>query len=337
MLSRVASSVFWMARYVERAENTARFLEVNQFLSLDNVQTADQWGALVDAAGHRQLYDEIYGTPTSENVLRFLMFDGANPNSIRSCVEKARENARTVRESISNPMWEEVQTLRTLLQDHDGDPAVMARPVDFLTEVRRSSHALFGVTNTTLLHDEGFHFAKMGRTLERADMTSRILDVKYYLLLPNGKDDVGTPIDTIHWAALLKSASALQMYRQRYGRIHPRNVADFLLLDRDFPRSVRFCLSEAERSLHAVTGTPFGEFRNRPEQLLGQLRSGLEFSHVEDIFRNGLHEQIAGLQKRIAEVGSAIRTQFFDTRPNTTAKQSQRQSSGRQTQSQTFA
>ena len=343
MLSRAASSVYWLARYVERAENTARFAEVNQYLTLDDESPNDQWGALVDAAGNGALFKELYdragskGT-TPENVLRFLLFDGRNPNSILSCVEQARENARTVREAISNPMWEEIQTMRSLVQDGANDAGVLQRPVAFLTEVRRSSHALFGVTNTTLLHDEGFHFAKMGRTLERADMTTRILDVKYFMLLPNGREDVGTPIDTIHWAALLKSASALQMYRQRHGRIAPKRVAAFLLLDKDFPRSVRFCLNEAERSMHAVTGTPLGDFRSRPEQLAGRLRSDLEFTRIEEILKRGLHEEIDRLQVDIGEIGAAIAERFFAVRSNRpAARQSQSQSRGRQTQSQSSA
>ena len=334
MLSRVASNVYWLSRYVERAENLARFLEVHQAASLGDTETAEQWEAMIKAAGSEDLFLRTGGRPTAGNVLQFLMFDPANPSSIRSCVEKARENARTVRESISNPMWDELQRLRSLLRSID-DATALARPTDFLTEVRRSSHALFGVTNTTLSHDDTFHFAKIGRTMERADMTSRILDVKYYLILPNGAADVGTPVDTVHWSALLKSASALQMYRQRHGRIRPRKVAEFLLLDRDFPRSAAFCLAEAENSLHTVTGTPMGEFRSPPEQLLGKLRSELQFSDAGDLFRGGLHESINDLQVRINEVGDAIRDEFFALRCNRKVRsQSQSQSGSRQSQSQ---
>ena len=339
MLSRVASNVFWMSRYIERAENVARFLEVHQSVSLRDSDPGAQWGAMIKAGGAEDLFAKTGREPTGQNVLHFLMFDRQNPSSIVSCVEQARENARTVRESISNPMWDEVQRMRTLLQGAANESKIFTRPAEFLTQVRRSSHAMFGVTNTTLSHDDTFHFAKIGRTLERADMTSRILDVKYYLILPNGAADIGTPVDTVHWTALLKSGSALQMYRQRHGRIRPRRVAEFLLLDRDFPRSAAFCLAEAESSLHVITGTPEGQFRNRPEQLLGRLRSNLQFSDIEDLFEDGLHESINDLQIKINDIGGAIGEQFFSlrsNRPKARQSQSQSQSSGgtSQTQSQ---
>jgi uncharacterized alpha-E superfamily protein len=161
---------------------------------------------------------------------------------------------------------------------------------------------------------EPWHFAQMGRLLERADKTSRILDVKYFILLPS-VSDVGTPLDAIQWSALLKSASALEMYRQRHGRISPDEVVSFLILDDEFPRALRFCLRGAEESLHAITGTAPTSFRNQAERRLGQLRSELDYAQVGDIIDHGLHEFIDAFQIKLNQVGEAIHTTFFAQRP----------------------
>ena len=159
-------------------------------------------------------------------------------------------------------------------------------------------------------HGEAWHFARMGRLVERADKTSRILDVKYYLLLPSVAD-VGTPLDTIQWAALLKSASALEMYRQTHGRITPTQVADFLILDRRFPRAMHFCLIKAEESLLAITGSRPGTFRNPAEQRLGRLRAELDYANIQEIIDGGLHEFIDGFQTKLNLAGEAIFETFF--------------------------
>ena len=319
MLSRVANSLFWMARYIERAENIARFLEVNQHMALSvTVPIEQQWKPLVETSGEVEDFAARYGTPTAENVKRFLICDLESPNSILSCLEKARENARTVRETISQPMWEEINTFYLKLRDEDCHPnrqrQTLSNPDDLLKWIRRRSHTIHGMTNATMTHDEAFHIARLGRLLERADKTSRILDVKYYILLPGGRRGVGSPRDAVQWAALLKSASALQMYRREHGRIDPTDVAAFLLLDRHFPRSVRSCLIEAEHSLHKVTGKPLGEFSNRSEQLLGQLRAKLDFEDIKTMIREGLHETIDDLQQRINEIGRAVHVDLFALR-----------------------
>ena len=319
MLSRVADSVFWMTRYIERAENIARFLEVNQHLSLDASMTLDQqWKPLVETTGDLEAFTELYGEPSGDAVKRFLICDTQYGNSIQSCLVAARENARTVREVISQPMFEEINKFYLLVKKRacgENEARTLETPAEFLKEVRRSSHTIHGLTNATMTHDEAFHVARLGRLLERADKTSRILDVKYFILLPHGKFDVGTSLDSIQWGALLKSASALHMYRRQHGRIHPPMVASFLLLARHVPRSVRSCLIEAEDSLHKITGIPLGSFKHRSEQLLGQLRSELDFIDFKTIYDMGLHEFIDKLQNRINEIGEAIYEDFFALRP----------------------
>lgn len=316
MLSRVADSIFWMARYIERAENVARFIDVNLHLILDlPVGFAEQWEPLVITSGDQQQFAARYGSAaTKDNVVRFLTFDTQNPNSIFSCVRAARENARSVREIISSEMWEQVNTFYLMVHAPDSAQRARESPHSFFTEVKVASHLLSGLTEATMSHGEAWHFCRLGRLLERADKTSRLLDVKYFLLLPKASD-VGTPFDDIQWAAVLRSTSALEMYRKRYGRIAPDRVADFLLLDREFPRAVHYCLIKAEESLHAITDTPPGTFRNPAEQRLGQLRSELGYARVDDILAEGLHEFLDGLQIKLNLVGDAIFDTFFALRP----------------------
>jgi uncharacterized alpha-E superfamily protein len=257
MLSRVAESVFWMARYIERVENIARFVEVNQHLTVDlGEEQANQWQPLVYTTGDYEQFEPRYGQPTRENVLRFLTFDRENPNSILCCLQRARENARIVREVISAAVWEELNIFYLMVRDAAGGGEV---PDDFYYRVKRASHLLVGVADATMSHGEAWHFSRLGRLLERADKTSRILDVKYFILLPN-VSDVGTSLDIVQWSALLKSTSALEVYRRLHGRIVPLRVAEFLVLDHDFPRSMRFCVLRAEGSLRIISGAPAGGF-----------------------------------------------------------------------------
>src|SRR5882724_6864582 len=271
MLSRVAESIYWMSRYVERAENVARFIAVNLNMMLDAGDGDQQWWPLVNTTGDHVDFKKRYGDATQENVIHFLTFDRANPNSIISCLRVARENARSVREIISSEMWLQLNTFYLKVNDA-ATGAGMESAHDFYTDVKLSSHLFTGITDATMTHGESWHFCRLARSLERADKTSRILDVKYFLLLPSPQD-VGTPYDDIQWSALLRSASAFEMYRQRHGRIAPSRVVEFLILDQEFPRAVLYCLTKANESLHAISGSKLGGFSNSPEQRLGQLRS----------------------------------------------------------------
>ncbi|MDX1962639.1 MAG: alpha-E domain-containing protein [Pirellulales bacterium] len=306
MLSRVADSIFWMSRYIERAENVARFVEVNFNLALDlGIEHGDQWLPLISTTGDHDIFADRYGTPNMQKVVEFLTFDDENPNSIISCLRKARENARAVREMISSAMWEELNKFYLMVRGAATGRGLLDTPLDFFHEVKMASHLLQGVTDATMSHNEAWHFARMARLLERADKTSRILDVKYYLLLPS-VNDVGTPIDTIQWAALLKSASALEMYRKAFGRITPEQVAEFLLLDKSFPRAVHFCMLRAEESLLTVTGSRLGTFHNQAEQRLGRLRADLDYTSIKEIISIGMHEFIDRFQTRLNDVGESI-------------------------------
>jgi uncharacterized alpha-E superfamily protein len=304
-----------MGRCIERAENVARFIDVNLNLSLDLGPSLDeQWAPLVFTTGDHGPFAERYGRPTQENVIQFLAFDDKNTNSILSCLRSARENARTVRDMISSTMWEELNKFYLMVESAARQGPGAESPFEFFNRIRVSSHLLEGVTDATMSHGEAWHFSRLGRMVERADKTSRILDVKYYLLLPS-VSEVGTPLDTVQWSALLKSASALEMYRKTYGRITPPQVVEFLILCRDFPRAMHYCLLEAEESLLAITGGVRGTFHNPAERLLGRLRSELDYTGVQEIINGGLHEFIDAFQRKLNDVGDAIFETFFALQP----------------------
>ncbi|MBI4621778.1 MAG: alpha-E domain-containing protein [Verrucomicrobia bacterium] len=310
MLSRVADSIYWMSRYVERAENVARFIQVNLQLMLESAEgQGQQWLPLVNTTGDHEEFEKRYGAATQENVIQFLTFDPDNTNSIISCLRGARENARTVREIISSEMWLHLNQFY-LMVNSAATTKDLGSAYEFFNDVKLASHLFTGITDATMTHGEGWHFCRLGRKLERADKTSRILDVKYFILL-RSVEDVGTPLDDVQWAAVLRSASAFEMYRKRLGRISPKGVVEFLLLDRDFPRAVHFCVLAARDSLHAISGTPLGTFRFAPERLLGQLCSDLSYASVDQIVNEGLHEYVDALQSKMNQIGAGIHETFF--------------------------
>jgi uncharacterized alpha-E superfamily protein len=314
MLSRVADSIYWMSRYVERAENVARFVDVNLNLMLDSPTTDQQWQPLVNITGDHEDFTKRYGpVATAQQVLQFLTFDRENPNSIISCLRAARENARSVREIISSEMWLQLNTFYLMVNSAASSDHGFESPHNFYNEVKLDSHLFTGVTDATMTHGEAWHFCRLGRKLERADKTSRILDVKYFILL-RSVADVGTIHDDVQWVAVLRSASAFEMYRKRHGRISPMAIVEFLLLDAEFPRAVRFCLNSARDSLHAISGTPAGSNRKAAEKLLGQICSDLANATVDEIVTGGLHEYLDALQTNVNRASTGIYERFLATR-----------------------
>jgi uncharacterized alpha-E superfamily protein len=317
MLSRVADSILWMNRYIERAENVARFIDVNLNLMLDlpeELQIANQWSPLVTTTGDHEIFEKKYGKATQENVIQFLAFDREYGSSITSCVSAARENARSVREVISSEMWEQVNKFYLQITDPGAVQQAADHPHEFFASVKNASHIFAGAAEATMSHNEGWHFGRLGMLMERADKTSRILDVKYFILLPQ-VEYVGTPYDNLQWSALLKSASALEMYRKRFHTITPSNVATFLILDREFPRAINRCVIEAEASLHAITGNPVGQFSNHAERRLGRLRSELAYAQIKEVIDGGLHEYLDDVQVKINDIGNAVYEDFLAPRP----------------------
>ena len=330
LLSRVADSVYWMGRYMERAENVARFIGVNLNLQLDlPLDPGRQWQPLIDTSGDTKTFKERYGKATQASVVEFLAYDPDNPNSIYSSLTAARENARSVRETISSEMWAQVNSMYLELQSQR---ELIERGLpEVFHSLRLGCHMFQGITDATMTHNEAWHFVRLGRKMERADKTSRILDVKYFMLLPSVRD-VGTPYDDIQWSAVLRSVSGFEMYRKKYGRIAPRDIVEFLVLDREFPRSVHYCIRSADESLHYITGVPMGSYRYPAEQFMGLLRSELDFMSVDFIIQQGLHEYLDGLQIKMNAIDRSVQSDFVVKATPEQAASSQLSSSQTQVQ-----
>jgi uncharacterized alpha-E superfamily protein len=312
LLSRAADSVYWMARYIERTENIARFIGVNLHLQLDlPMEPTHQWQPIIDTAGDTEAFRQRYGEATQTRVIQFLALDTANANSIYSCLWAARENARSVRETISSEMWEQINSMYLQIQSQRSrfDPEWVT---ETLRTIRLSCHMFQGITDATMSHNEAWHFLRLGRELERADKTSRILDVKYFYLLPSMS--VGTPYDDIHWSAVLKSVSGFEMYRQKHGRILPLHIVEFLVFDREFPRSIHYCVLSAEESLNAITGTPLDSDRYLSKRLMGPLSAELGFTPVDKVIHYGVHEYLDGLQLKMNAIDDGLLNDFFTWR-----------------------
>jgi uncharacterized alpha-E superfamily protein len=209
-------------------------------------------------------------------------------------------------------MWEQINQFYLSVRDVAGRP--LKSPDDFFHNVKMNSHLFVGISTATFSQGEAWHFARLGRMLERADKTSRILDVKYFILLPHVQD-VGTPIDDLQWSAVLRSVSGFEMFRKRHHGITPKRIVGFLVLDRHFPRAIMHCVEVANRSLHAISGSPEGTFWNIAEKRLGQLRSELAYVTVGEIISIGLHEFLDSLQTKLNAVGEGIYQTFIALEP----------------------
>jgi uncharacterized alpha-E superfamily protein len=308
MLSRIADSLFWIGRYMERADNTARILDVNYHMLLE--QPPDtyklRWDPLIAVTGERARFYKSYEEASAQTAFDFLGFSEENPNSIGQCIISARENARTIRDRISRELWEDINSLYhkvTKLRDEDES---LSR---FCDAVKRGGHRFHGVCDATLARDEGWHFVQAGCVLERAEMTARILDVHYHQLLE------GPPIlneaRSHLWMAVLKSVAAFEFYKRQYSQIEPTKVAELLLLDPRHPRSVRFNFGALQSSLHAISGSVPGTYANEAERLTGKIHERLAYDSIEEIFDGGLHNFLTELQQTCRNIGEQITNAYF--------------------------
>jgi uncharacterized alpha-E superfamily protein len=312
MLSRVANSLYWMSRYIERAENIARIVDVNLQLLLDlkkleDARLAQHWMPIVQSTGDEARFLELYPDASAQTVTDFLVFRGDNANSILSSVAQARENARMIRDQITTETWEEINRLHLFLRSPQARETWVAAPDEFFNEVRRSSLYLQGLMLATVPQNEGWHFLQAGKYLERADKTTRILDVRYRSLPARGLPGPVNESDALEWVAVLRSCSGLDAYRQVYGAdIHPGHIAELLILSDEFPRGVHFCLNRLDRALRSISGTPPHRFCNSAERLSGRLLAELQFSTLDDLFAPGLHGYLDQLQAKFNAIGDAL-------------------------------
>ena len=310
MLSRVADSLYWINRYVERAENIARFVEVSEAMALDCPPgSAEPWLPLIYANGDRELFDQLHPEGSSDQVVGFLVREENNPSSLVNCLAIARENARQIRDVITTEMWEQINDLYWSIQEGE---SFWEQPLqEQLREIRRGCQLFYGITDATLSRDLSWQFSRLGRLLERADKATRILDVKYFLLLPS-PEDVGGVLDELQWISLLRCAGAYQMFRQsRQQMIEPKAVASFLLLDPNFPRSVRYCLGRIQETLRIVSGRSLPGAPDALECLSGLTLARWSYTSIDDLISGGLHEAIDDLQSDLNSLHNLIEERYF--------------------------
>jgi uncharacterized alpha-E superfamily protein len=312
MLSRTADNLYWLARYVERAEYLARILEATQRLTalpLDSVGTSNEWDSAVATAGCAAAFHAAYDVANEENVTHFLAFSSANPSSIRSCFEAARTNARAVRTALTMEMWDAINGTWLELQNYGEGPISREEFSRFLRWVQESSLRFDGSAYRTMLRNDAYWFTRLGVYLERADNTARILDVKYHLLLPM-QEHVGGPLDYFQWAAILRSVSALTSYHWVYREsLKPWLVADLLILKEEMPRSLASCYENIVRNLdHLATG--YGRQGPAQRQARG-IRTRLQNSRMDGIFQSGLHEFVQEFITDNNGIGQTITQQYL--------------------------
>jgi uncharacterized alpha-E superfamily protein len=275
--------------------------------------SAEPWLPLIDASGDRELFDRLYPDGGPEQVVEFLVRAEANPNSVVNCIAIARENARQIREVITTEMWEQLNDIYWTLLDNEG--FWRQPPQEQLRDIRRACQLFYGITDATLSRDLSWQFSRLGRVLERAEKTTRILDVKYFLLLPT-PDEVGGVLDELQWISLLRSAGAYQMFRQsRQQAIEPKAVASFLLLDPIFPRSVRYCLERIHETLRIVRGQAVPGAPDDLECLSGLTLARWSYTRIDELIAGGLHESIDDLQSDLNRLHDLIEQRYFIAEP----------------------
>ena len=289
MLSRTADHLYWMARYIERAENMARVLDVTHNMSLvPNAAESEAalWTPALEISGNIEAYEAEYKEYTASNVIRYLSMDEKNASSIYNCLRNARENARAVRVALTSETWENINALWLEFSQFIGVDLAEGGLHEFCDWVKSRSHLFRGVSFGTMLRDDAFRFVRLGTFMERADNTARLLDVKYHLLLPDD-EEVGGSVDYYEWSAVLRSVSAFQAYQKVFSdAIEPWRVAELLVLREDMPRSLHACFAEITPILEQLAGRRNIECK----RLAGELHSRLRYGKMDDIFQDGLHE-----------------------------------------------
>ncbi len=306
MLGRTANDIFWMSRYLERAENTARLLEAGFRMSLTRGAAAasEEWRSIVTTLGKNADYAARHDEFTGQKVCDFVLRDDANPENVLRMFEMARDNARQSRSSITQEVWEAVNEGFMHLRDKLRRQVRESNLGEVLASIRRDATLVRGATYGSMLRNETYNFARAGTFLERADNTARILDVKYYLLLPS-LAYVGTSLDTSQWDSVLRSVSGERAYHWlNSGRMEPRSIADFLILDRRFPRSLAFCYGQLRENLVGLTSQHQAE--GRAIQLTRDADQRLADTPIDDILNRGLHEFLLQFIADNQAVASAI-------------------------------
>ncbi|MBV8120312.1 MAG: alpha-E domain-containing protein [Alphaproteobacteria bacterium] len=314
LLSRYADCIFWLARYVERTEDLARILDVNDTFSRDS-HGAQNWRSIIQLNSDEERFFASGRRVTTDSVLRFYVVDADNPTSIVSALRAARENARTLRPLISTEMWVQLNVFYNRLAALGAEDLAPGRLSALFASIKEACQTHTGITEGTFFRDQGWYFYQLGRYIERADQTTRLLDIKYHLLLPSVAD-VGSPTDTSQWNALLRSAAGYHAYRRLHAaRTTPARVAGFLLFNQAFPRSVHHCVREAGRLLSELKSRYSLRGGNDAAEELDRLRAVLGTLTITEILSAGLHEFLDVIQQQLIAVSRDLGIAFFGDPP----------------------
>jgi len=310
LLSRHAESIFWLARQVERSNSTARILDINESFSR-NARGEHDWESVLRLYGDEQKFKATGRRPTADAVIHFYILDDHNPNSVLSSIRMARENARALRPLISTEMWVQLNGFHNRLS-RLRKPELRVENLNRLCSyIKEACQTHSGITAETLYRDESWYFHQVGRAIERADQTTRLVDVKYQVLLPQASD-VGSPIDEAQWNTVLRSAAGFHAFRRRHPQnMSPSMVVDFLVLDRRLPRSVAASVLVANEHLHELRLKHGHTAKRSASNLLRHLAAALAEETADDLIARGLHEALDGIQAELAAVTDALGREFF--------------------------
>lgn len=315
MLARDADSMYWMSRYVERAEHVARLLLVNTNLLVDVGDLAPaleerQWQSVLTIM-HLNPIPLDDDAPIAPQISKYMMFDRENPNSIYNCISRARDNARGIREHISAEMWEELNTLYWYIRSDEAIARFDESPEELYRQVMTGSMLFEGLTDQTLAHDQRWQFAQLAKYLERIDVTARIIETKF-VILRGAEATLETPLRNIHWMAVLRSCCSIEHYRRMFvGDMDPLNVAAFLILQRNFPRSIRYCVAKAHEAIAGIRSDTNPTLIDPGERILGRLDTQLEYAELEEILVEGLPAYLQKIQAAINDTALAVQKTYF--------------------------
>jgi len=307
MLARTADSLFWLARYVERADYIARLLQAAGHMDAVRVdaERGSEWESAIVAAGCREPFFALHGHASADRVFDYLAFNRDNASSIVNCIETARRNARVVRTALTSDMWDAINQSWLELQDFDSKTMGGDRAAEFLDWVKSRTSLVHGLYASTMLRRDGFHFTRLGQFLERADNTARLLDVKYHVKLPTVQD-VGGLVDYYQWLAILRVVGARRAYRVLFkGKVEPAQVAELLILRAEFPRSLAFCFQQITLHLDSITDQDPARIA-AAKRLAHSQHAELRFGRIDRIFKQGLHEYLSQIVTRCDALGSEI-------------------------------
>lgn len=334
MLCRVADSLFWMSRYIERAENTVRLVDVMHQTILETEHSDDgssyaHWEPTLLTLGEKKAYDDLYEVKSSHNVTEFLTFNPQNPSSVFSCISSARENARTVRDQISTEMWETLNRLYLFVKRADAEKVCSEADFDFFEDIKDFAHLFRGILESTFPQDIGYEYVVCGREIERAAKTCQILDTMRFTSLDVEEPD--DALDAVQFAAILRSCTGFEAFHHEHGSdLDAVPVRQFLLLSRLFPRSALFCIKRLQTAMHSISGCPITYFSNEPERLTGRLVSRLNYALSQDVEGTAGDELIDDIERELNAIAIAfsrqyMRAEIYDTEKKPVMSQSQSQ------------